>query len=146
MLTERLKAYGSSVGYRVVVRDDPKKVAKAIRSALTQGVDLVLATGGMSPDDTTPDGIRRTDAKVVFHGVPASPGAMTILAYAGSVPIMGVPAGILAKPRAILDLLLPRLLAGERLEQKHAVAYAHGGLCWGCKICVFPACPLGKGA
>ena len=112
---------------------------------LAKGVDMLLVTGGMSPDDCTVEGIRRSGAEVVFHGVPVSPGAMSVLAYAQEVPIVGVPAGLLARPRGFLDLLLPRLLVGERLGREDAAQYGYGGLCYGCPACVFPACPFGKG-
>lgn len=145
LLTERLVAYGGSVARLVIVPDEPGPVAEAVRAALDQGVDLVVVTGGMSPDDCTPEGIRLAGAKVAFYGAPVSPGAMTLLAYAGEIPVVGVPAGLLARPRGFFDVLLPRLLAGERLGPRDAAVYGHGGLCLGCETCVYPACPFGKG-
>lgn len=144
LLRRRLEEYGSQVTHVEIVPDDADMVAAAVRAMLERGVDLVLVTGGMSPDDSTPEGIRRSGAEVVFYGVPVSPGAMTLLAYAGEVPVVGVPAGLLARPRGFFDLLLPRLLAGEKLEARDAACYGHGGLCWACEVCVFPVCPFGK--
>jgi len=145
LLRSRLESYGSTLVHMEIVPDEVTEVARALTSMLGKGVDMVLVTGGMSPDDCTVEGIRRSGAEVVFHGVPVSPGAMSVLAYAGEVPVVGVPAGLLARPRGFLDLVLPRLLAGERLGREDVARYGHGGLCWGCAVCVFPACPFGKG-
>jgi molybdopterin biosynthesis enzyme len=145
LLRLRLESYGSTLVHMEIVPDEVTEVARALTSMLGKGVDMVLVTGGMSPDDCTVEGIRRSGAEVVFHGVPVSPGAMSVLAYAGEVPVVGIPAGLLARPRGFLDLVLPRLLAGERLGREDVARYGYGGLCWGCAVCVFPACPFGKG-
>jgi len=145
LLADRLQGYGGRIAYAELVPDDAETVARAIRTILEKGVDLVLVTGGMSPDDCTPAGIRLSGAKVAFYGVPVSPGAMTLLAYAGEVPVLGIPAGLLARPRGFFDLILPRLLAGEKIGPEDVARYGYGGLCWSCGVCVFPACPFGKG-
>ncbi len=155
LLASKLAEYGSIAADVTIVPDVAPEIAAAIREALDRGADLVLVTGGMSPDDSTPEGVRQAGAKVEFYGMPVSPGAMTLMAYAdrvdghrggpGDVPIMGVPAGLLAKGRGIFDVLLPRLLAGERLRASDMARYGHGGLCPGCQDCTFPMCAFGKG-
>jgi molybdenum cofactor cytidylyltransferase len=51
-----------------------------------------------------------------------------MLAYHGAVPIMGAP-GCARSPKAnIVDILLPRLLAGDRLDQAAMIHMGHGGL------------------
>ncbi|HSW10567.1 MAG TPA: molybdopterin-binding protein [Bacillota bacterium] len=145
LLERRLADYGSQVAHSRVVADDVGELAEAIRDMLQRGVDLLLVTGGMSPDDSTAEAIRRAGVDVVGHGVPVSPGAMTLLGYAGSTAVMGVPACAIARPRGLFDLLLPRVLTGEVLSARALAAYGHGGLCWGCEACVYPACPFGKG-
>jgi hypothetical protein len=48
----------------------------------------------------------------------------------------------------VLDLVLPRLLAGERVTAAEIAALGHGGLCRGsasCGECTFPHCEFGKG-
>ncbi|MDI6823162.1 MAG: molybdopterin-binding protein [Bacillota bacterium] len=127
LLRSRLEEYGSTVAHIEIVPDEVVEVARALTSMLGKGVDTVLVTGGMSPDDSTVEGIRRSGAEVVFHGVAVSPGAMSVLAYAGEVPVVGIPAGLLARPRGFLDLVLPRLLAGERLGREDAAWPFRGG-------------------
>jgi len=146
LLTSRLAEYDSTVADSVIVPDKADEIARAILHMVERKVDMVLVTGGMSPDDCTPRAIELSGARVVFYGAPVSPGAMTLLAYHGATPVLGVPAGILARPRAFFDLLLARLLAGERLSSTDIAEYGHGGLCLGCKTCSFPLCPFGRGA
>lgn len=150
LLTAKLAEYGSLAPEVLTVPDEAPAIATAVRQVIDRGADLVLVTGGMSPDDSTPEGIRRAGAQVQFYGMPVSPGAMTLMAYAGreqggEIPIMGVPAGLLARGRGFFDVLLPRLLAGERLEAGEVARYGYGGLCWGCQNCTFPMCPFGRG-
>ncbi|MBN1628345.1 MAG: molybdopterin-binding protein [Thermoleophilia bacterium] len=144
LLRRRLEEHGSALVHTEIVPDEVPAVCGAITTALSASLDLVLVTGGGSPDDCTSVSIAQIADDVVFHGVPVAPGAMTMLAYAGEVPILGVPAGLLARPRGFIDLVLPRLLAGERLTSLDAAGYGHGGLCLRCETCLFPVCPFGK--
>jgi len=60
------------------------------------------------------------------------------------IPILGIPAcGMYAKT-TIFDLILPRVLAGERINRKEVAALGHGGLCMKCDVCRYPDCPFGK--
>jgi hypothetical protein len=60
------------------------------------------------------------------------------------VPVLGVPAcGMYAKT-TVFDLVLPRLLAGERIGRRELSELGHGGLCLKCKECMYPVCPFGK--
>ncbi len=128
LLRERLAAYGSEVTRVDIVPDEAADVAAGVRRMLEAHLELILVTGGMSPDDSSPDGIRQAGAEVSFYGAPVSPGAMTLIAYAGETPVVGVPAGLLTGKRGLFDLILPRLLAGERLGPEDAAAYGYGGL------------------
>ena len=122
-------------------------VTTAILEAAASGARLVIAAGGMSvdPDDVTPAAIRATGARVVTYGTPVLPGGMFMLAYLGETAILGMPACGMAARVTILDLVLPRLLTGERLERADITAMGYGGLCSGCRECLFPHCPFGKG-
>ena len=45
----------------------------------------------------------------------------------------------------VLDLVLPRILAGETITKKELAFIGHGGLCMDCPECSYPHCPFGKG-
>ena len=78
------------------------------------------------------------------YGSAVLPGAMFLAAYIGDIPLLGVPACGLYHQTTILDLILPRILSGERLNRKDIAQMGHGGLCLNCSECRFPHCPFGK--
>ena len=45
----------------------------------------------------------------------------------------------------IIDIIMPRLLAGQPVSASDIAALGHGGLCRRCEVCVFPNCSFGKG-
>jgi formylmethanofuran dehydrogenase subunit E len=71
------------------------------------------------------------------------PGAMTLLARIDGVDIIGVPACALYFKTTSFDLLLPRLLAGVRINRSDLARLAHGGLCLDCETCTYPKCRFG---
>ncbi len=149
VIRAKVEAFGSRVVRQVRVPDDADAIARAIRDVAGPS-ELVLVTGGMSidPDDATPAGIRRAGASVERYGAPVMPGVMLLLAYLEAKPLIGVPACALFYPTTALDLLLPRLLAGERVTGDDMAALGHGGLCRGpdaCGGCTYPRCDFGKG-
>jgi molybdopterin biosynthesis enzyme len=98
----------------------------------------------VDPDDLTPASIRASGAEVITYGAPVLPGAMFMLAYLRDRPIIGLPGCVMYHATSIFDLLLPRILAGERLMKTDIIALGHGGLCMGCNDCRYPCCGFGK--
>jgi molybdopterin biosynthesis enzyme len=148
VITEKVEAFGSSVLGLDFAPDDAEIIAAKIKKMAGDGADIIIVTGGMSvdPDDVTPKAIQLTGAEVIKYGAPALPGAMFMLAYLGDVPVMGIPACGMFFKITIVDLLLPRLLAGERVTRKDIVVLGHGGLCRACPQCNYPNCTFGKGS
>lgn len=147
VIREKLRAYDVEVLVHKTVPDKKEKIVEAIREIKGKGVDLVLCTGGMSvdPDDKTPLAIRNASDEVITYGAPVLPGAMFMLAYKGEIPIMGLPGCVMYARRTIFDLVLPRLVAGERLQDQDFYRLGEGGLCLSCEVCTFPNCGFGKG-
>lgn len=114
-----------------LVGDDLETIKAAILEAHQDGIDLIFCTGGMSvdPDDHTPGAIRASGAEIVTYGTPVFPGAMFMLAYFndGST-VMGLPGGVMYAKKSILDLVLPRLIVGQRLTKTNFINMAIGGL------------------
>jgi hypothetical protein len=98
-----------------------------------------------SPRSFGVNGIRLAGAGEFHYGAAVLPGAMFLVAYLGDVPLLGVPACGLYHRTTVLDLVLPRVLAGERISKKDLAFLGHGGLCRDCKPCTFPQCGFGKG-
>ena len=146
VIRQKFAELGSEVGEQVLVSDDPVLTVAAIRRLIAEGAEMVVATGGMSvdPDDQTPGSIRVAGGAVVTYGAPVFPGAMFMLAYIGTVPILGLPGCVMYFRTTIFDLIVPRLLAGETVERQDIVALGHGGFCPACPECRYPYCSFGK--
>ena len=146
VLKGKMEALGSEVIALDFAPDDAQAIARVIRSHLDRGCDLLLLSGGMSvdPDDVTRHGIRLAGATEFHYGAAALPGAMFLVAYLGEAPLPGVPACGLYHRITVLDLVLPRILAGERIGKKELAFLGHGGLCRDCPDCRYPTCSFGK--
>jgi molybdenum cofactor synthesis domain-containing protein len=148
ILTEKMSALGSEVVGVSFAPDDADLIRRAVVSHLENGCDLILLSGGMSvdPDDVTRQAIRQAGATEIHYGASALPGAMSLVGWVDEVPLLGVPACGLYHRTTVLDLVLPRILAGERIGRKDLAYLGHGGLCQDCPECVFPGCAFGKGS
>lgn len=147
ILTEKIESLGSVVARVSFVPDDEEAIATAIRASLDKGCELLLLSGGMSvdPDDVTRKGIRLAGARELHYGAAVLPGSMFLAAHIGHVPLLGVPACGLYHRITVLDLVLPSILAGERIGKKELAFLGHGGLCENCYECTYPHCSFGKG-
>ena len=146
VIKQKLGYYGSEVVRQVILPDKKERIIEEIQKGLSEGVDMVICTGGMSvdPDDVTPTAIKECGGELVTYGSPVLPGAMFLLAYHGNTPILGVPSCAMYSKRTVLDLVLPRVLSDERLSADDIAEYGHGGLCLDCNVCTFPHCSFGK--
>jgi molybdenum cofactor synthesis domain-containing protein len=147
ILRNKLEEYCCEVMGQSILPDEQGEIEASIEEWLSRGAEMILCTGGMSvdPDDVTPTAIKNSGAEIKTYGTPVLPGAMLLMAYKGDIPIIGLPGGVIFSKRTVFDLILPRVLAGEKLEQKDFAAYGHGGLCLNCEVCTFPNCVFGKG-
>ena len=81
---------------------------------------------------------------LVSHGVPSQPGNVTLIAYLGDVPVMGVPGAANSLPTTIFDVMLPQVFAGEKFTKQDLIRLGNGGLCQLCPACHFPNCTFGR--
>jgi molybdenum cofactor synthesis domain-containing protein len=146
VITKKIEEVGGELVGVYYAPDDKAFIVDRLRELLNAGADLLITTGGMSvdPDDVTRFAIRALGAEDFTYGSAVLPGAMFLIAYLDAIPIIGIPAcGMYAKT-TIFDLILPRVLAGERIGRKEVAALGHGGLCMKCDVCRYPVCPFGK--
>jgi molybdenum cofactor synthesis domain-containing protein len=143
-------AGGDVIGVRFAP-DDTKIIEESIRELIASGADLIITTGGMSvdPDDVTRFAIRNLGVEEFIYGSPVLPGSMFLVAYASLrtselIPILGMPACGMYASITVFDLILPRILAGEKISRKEIAELGHGGLCLKCDPCRYPVCPFGK--
>lgn len=149
VLESKMSEYDTACIGKSYPGDDRKTITNDILKFADAGADIILCSGGMSvdPDDRTPGAIKDTGAKIISYGAPVLPGAMFLLSYLHIkdkvIPVLGVPGCAMYNKRTILDLVLPRILAGQSLTARDLAAYGEGGLCRGCDECRFPNCSFG---
>jgi molybdenum cofactor synthesis domain-containing protein len=146
IVKRKVENFGAVLKETIILPDDFKQIASTIDSFLNKDTDLILTTGGMSvdPDDVTKAGIQKAGFDKIYYSSAVLPGAMFLLGYKGDIAVMGLPACGLYHDITIFDLMLPRILAGERPDNLDLAKLGHGGLCMNCKTCTFPACSFGK--
>lgn len=143
---KKLERYGVEITDVSMTGDDNSFITETINNYVSQGAEMVICTGGMSvdPDDKTPLAIKNTGAEIVTYGAPVLPGAMILVSYIGDVPVIGLPGCVMYAKSTVFDIILPRILAGERLTKEDFIRLGEGGLCRGCDVCSYPICGFGK--
>ena len=169
IIRAKIESFGGEVVGIYYAPDDERFIEERLRELLKAGADLLITTGGMSvdPDDVTRFAIRNLGATDITYGSAALPGAMVLVGYLENVrsaecgvrseinsklktqnseliPILGIPACGMYHKATVFDLLLPRVLAGERIGRRQLAELGHGSLCLHCNECRYPVCPFGK--
>jgi molybdopterin biosynthesis enzyme len=154
VIRKKIEDVGGTVVGVSYAPDDEAVIERRLRELLEAGADLLVTTGGMSvdPDDVTRFAVRNIGAGDITYGSPVLPGAMFLVAYlegghngaSSPVPVLGIPACGMYHASTVFDLVLPRVLAGERIGRSELAALGHGGLCLHCDECRYPVCPFGK--
>lgn len=146
VLRAKASAFDSQLHLVRFAPDDKEIIAGEIRHCIQQGADLIVTSGGMSvdPDDVTREGILLAGAQDAVYGTPVLPGAMFFSGTIGKIPVLGIPACGMFHKITVLDLLLPRILSGEKIGRLEIAELGHGGLCRNCPTCHYPACNFGK--
>jgi len=146
VIEQKIASLGGQVVKKIYAPDERDFLHDKAEMVMAEDVDLLVFAGGMSvdPDDLTPSVIAHFATDIITYGSPVLPGAMFMMAYRESLPIIGVPACGMFHKTTMLDLVLPRLFAKDRISGDFIVNKAHGGLCLNCPECLYPHCPFGK--
>ncbi len=130
-----IRARVEELGARVIAEDyvaeDEGAIAGAIEQATRSGAQMIILAGEtsvMDADDITPRGIKRAGGVIELYGAPVEPGNLLLLAYRGDMPIVGAPGCVKSRETNVVDLILPRLVAGERVTRADVIELAEGGL------------------
>jgi molybdenum cofactor cytidylyltransferase len=134
-LRERIEKLGSSITRTDFValdeEADEAALADMLERQLASGIRLILFAGEtaiMDAHDIVPRAVERAGGQVESVGAPVDPGNLLMLAYLDAVPVVGAPGCARSKKNNIVDWILPRLLAGDRLTRRDIIALGHGGL------------------
>ena len=125
---QRIAFLGCTLQAPVYVSHTTDAVASAIRQ--TQA-DLILVAGIsaiIDRDDIVPSALTQAGGHITHYGVPVDPGTLLMMGYIGDTPVVGAPGCIKSPKTNVIDWILPRLIAGERLTRADLVAMGHGGL------------------
>ncbi len=143
----KLEGHGLELRGKRLVRDDVGLIRDAILELIGAGSQIIVTTSGLSvdPDDLTKEGVEATGARVISYGAPVFPGAMFLVARLKGRYILGAPACVYFNTHTMLDILLPRIMAGEKVTAAAVRKLALGGLCLHCDVCRYPNCFFGKG-
>lgn len=146
IISKKVEKFGCKVVAKDIVPDDREAIAAASKKMLDAGAKLLVTTAGLSvdPDDVTRLGLQDAGLEDAFYGIPVLPGAMTLVGRMGDARVIGVPACALFFKTTSLDLVLPRVLAGQEFTRHELALLGEGGFCLNCKSCTFPKCPFGK--
>ncbi|MBI3360381.1 MAG: molybdopterin-binding protein [Chloroflexi bacterium] len=134
-LRDRVAALGSEITAIdfISLEDESGEMTLAERLAdhARAGAGLIILAGEtaiMDRHDIAPRAIERAGGEVTCFGAPVDPGNLLMVGYLGDVPIMGAPGCARSRKTNVVDWIIPRLLAGDRLTRADIVALGHGGL------------------
>jgi molybdenum cofactor cytidylyltransferase len=139
----KIVGLGSTIEAIEYVDDDADAVEGALAGFVRRPdpLELVLTAGAASTDPLDPCfvAIAALGGRIVRRGVPAHPGSMLWLGRIGGTAILGLPTcGAYSKATAA-DLLLPRLLSGEKPSEATVAKLGHGGILTRSQRFRFPA-------
>lgn len=134
-LSKRLEALGAGIATVDFVlldeEEDEANLASMLKQRVREGAQLVILAGEtaiMDRHDIAPRAVERAGGRVICYGAPVDPGNLLMLAELGDTPVMGAPGCARSPKDNIIDLVLPRLLVGDRLDRDDIISFAHGGL------------------
>ena len=126
---------GRFAGTTVISSGEPDTAEREARAALeslaiARRLPVILVGGVSAGDPLAPFyvALGSLGGRVVRHGVPAHPGSMIWLAELAESRLLGLPQCGMFTMATAADLILPRLLTGERLTRESLAELAHGGV------------------
>jgi molybdenum cofactor cytidylyltransferase len=130
-VSQRVSALGSTLDDVIYAPHEAEAIAAVITSQHRLGRGLVIIasiSAIMDRDDVVPTALRSANGTMTHLGVPVDPGTLLMLGYVDTMPVVGAPSCIKSPKTNVIDHILPRLMAGERLTRADLVALGHGGL------------------
>lgn len=127
---DKVAWYGSEVMGFTDLPNDSEAVAGAISDAIDDGANLIMTGGGntIDPLDAALLALPDIGGEMVRFGAPAHPGSMFWLGYRGDVPIFNLASCSMYSQATVADLILPWIMAGERVTTEDLDTLGYGGL------------------
>jgi hypothetical protein len=130
IVRKKIGWYGGEVLGFADLPNEPRAVEEAIEEYIDSGADLILTGGGntIDPLDAALLALPRLGAEIVKFGAPVHPGSMFWLAYRGETPIFNLASCSMYSQATSADLVLPWIMAGERVTLDDLAGLGLGGL------------------
>ncbi len=111
--------------------EEESLLATTLSGLVHDGAELVIVVGDtptMHEDDCVPLAIQRAGGEVSVLGAPVFPGNLLLVGRIAGTAILGAPGCARDRAANVVDLVLPRLLTGERLDRRDIAELGLGGL------------------
>ena len=128
-LGEKVAWFGSTLLEPLFVAPDEEALVAAITHVVAAGAEVLVLGGAKAMDPLDPSwlALHRLGVTVERFGVPAHPGSLFWIAWHQGLPILGMPTCGLFSQATVFDLVLPRVLSGERVGRAQLAELGHGG-------------------
>ena len=105
-------------------------VADELTALRAEGAELMIVAGASALDPLDPvfGGLTLLGARMERHGAPAHPGSLLWLASWEGRAVLGMPTCGMFSQATTFDLVLPQILAGQRVDNRTLAELGHGGL------------------
>lgn len=125
----RLEGLRADLARVEAVDQEQGAIVEAVRRLAGQVELIIIArqTSVMNEEDSTLRALRAAGAETTLSGAPVEPGNLLALAHLPSTPVLCAPGCARGLRRNVMDLVLPRLLLGDRLGRPEIAAMGLGG-------------------
>ncbi|OLD75581.1 MAG: hypothetical protein AUG87_12525 [Candidatus Rokubacteria bacterium 13_1_20CM_4_70_14] len=108
----------------------PRVIADELTALRRAGAEVLIVAGASALDPLDPvfGGLTLLGARMERHGAPAHPGSLLWLALWEGQLVLGMPTCGMFSQATTFDLVLPRILAGEHVDNRTIAELGHGGL------------------
>ncbi|HEX6966229.1 MAG TPA: hypothetical protein VF166_10545 [Gemmatimonadaceae bacterium] len=129
-LGRKITWFGSRLLEPSFVPPSAGAIADGIESLVRNGAQVIMIAGAKAMDPLDPAfvALGRLGIGLDRFGVPAHPGSLFWMAHVRDVSILGMPTCGLFSKATVFDLVLPRVLAGERITNAALAELGHGGM------------------
>jgi len=129
-LRQKIDWFGSRLLDIRFAEPSARAVADELSALRGEGAEVLIVAGASALDPLDPvfGALTVLGARMERHGAPAHPGSLLWLARWRAAPVLGMPTCGMFSQATTFDLVLPRLLAGERIDNRELAGLGHGGL------------------
>lgn len=129
-LTQKIEWFGSRLLPIRYATGSPRAVVAALGALRSDGAEVLVVAGASALDPLDPvfGGLALLGARMERHGAPAHPGSLLWVALWEGRTVLGMPTCGMFSQATTFDLVLPRLLARERVDNRAIAELGHGGL------------------